>query len=915
MQARSNVFALGIAGALFVTACGRSGPPYDPDVALSTFQLEEGFRIELFASEPLIADPVAMEFDEQGRVYVVEMPGYPMNAEPVGRIRLLEDTDGDGYPDESQIFADDLVLPTGVMRWKRGILVTAAPDIIYFEDSDGDGIADIRDVLLTGFAFTNPQHTVNSPIYGLDNWIYLAHEGSTRAIIFPDEFGDPGSAIRYADGRESPQLDPTRRGVRFQPDRNGLEYLSGRSQFGHTFDEWGRYFTVDNSNHARQEVIGARYLARNDFLMLPSAMVNASDHGSAARVFPISENPRVELLTEFGQFTSACGLTRYLGGVFPDEYRRASFVAEPVHNLVHVDFWSEEGATSVARRGRENIEFLASTDGWFRPVNFYVGPDGALYLVDYYRESIEHPEWMSSEHHHDSPDLYTGTERGRIFRLVPDIDDPPPPPGRLSLAESSTRELVAHLSHPNVWWRRNAQRLLVDRQDAASVDHLEELFRTDREPLGRLHALWTLEGLRSLDEDLLLTALEDDHPGVRENTIRLSEPLLELSHRLREKLLSMIEEPSARARFQLLLTLGNLSSAAAIRSQNQLLERDFDDPWVQLAAMSSSADRAVELFDMGIQAAEQGQSESVDRFAGQVTSVLGARQEGLGRVLRTVAGSDRAGESWQAASLEGLARGIRAVGSPSLGDPSHGLALLELFERGPTRVRRGALELLRVVGLPRVPETERLLQSSGRIIESPDEALELRVDCLRLLALAPEAIAAERLVSLLNPVQPEEVQGAAIEALGKQGEGNTGGLLISRWNSFPLSVRRAAARALLSNADWTLELVAALREERVPPWSLNFGGATRFVDAFGFRDPLSEPGDPGGGAGPRRRHPGGVRECSRIGARSGERATGVRSPLFEVPSVQRDGNGSGPRPGYGSKPARFLASARHPFAE
>ena len=137
------------------------------------------------------------------------------------------------------------------------------------------------------------------------------------------------------------------------------------------------------------------------------------DHGSAARVFPISENPRVELLTEFGQFTSACGLTRYLGDVFPDEYRRASFVAEPVHNLVHVDFWSEEGATSVARRGRENIEFLASTDGWFRPVYFYIGPDGALYLVDYYRESIEHPEWMSSEHHHhDSPDLYTGTERG-----------------------------------------------------------------------------------------------------------------------------------------------------------------------------------------------------------------------------------------------------------------------------------------------------------------------------------------------------------------------------------------------------------------------------------------------------------------------------------------------------------------------
>src|SRR5262245_39281393 len=170
------------------TARDDEGPPYSPADSLKTMRIDEGFRVELVASEPDVESPVALDIDEDGRMFVVEMPGYPLDVSPTGKVKLLEDRDGDGRFEHVTVFADELVLPTGVMRWRKGILVTAAPDVLYFEDTDGDGKADIRRVVLTGFARSNPQHTVNSPMYGLDNWVYVAHQGAATAIIYKDLF-------------------------------------------------------------------------------------------------------------------------------------------------------------------------------------------------------------------------------------------------------------------------------------------------------------------------------------------------------------------------------------------------------------------------------------------------------------------------------------------------------------------------------------------------------------------------------------------------------------------------------------------------------------------------------------------------------------------------------------------------------
>ena len=435
-------------------SCGHPVPPYTPAEALTTFTIEEGFRIEVFASEPMILDPVAMEFDEHGRVFVVEMPGYPLNVGATGRVKLLEDTNQDGFPDQATVFADGLVLPTGVLRWKEGILVTDPPNVWYFEDTDGDNRADLRQAVLTGFALSNPQHTVSSPLYGLDNWIHLAHEPAIKTIVFKDRFGDPGSKKRFPNRNDGPQLDSSTGNLRFRPDTFELEALSGISQFGLSFDRWGHQFLVTSGRHIRQEVMAAAYLRRNPSLRAASPVADISDH--TTRVYPITQNPEHRILTGPGSFTSACGISIYLGGLFPPPFSQVSFVAEPAHNLVHCDVLKEDGVTLQASRSGEETEFLASTDSWFRPVNLYTGPDGALYVVDYYRRIVEHPEWMSDEFHSQDTGpqiLYEGSQQGRIYRITPASEEPVPLVRNFPLGKASDPDLVEYLNHPNLWWR------------------------------------------------------------------------------------------------------------------------------------------------------------------------------------------------------------------------------------------------------------------------------------------------------------------------------------------------------------------------------------------------------------------------------------------------------------------------------
>lgn len=807
-----------------------AGPPYPPQQALATFRVEPGFRVELMTSEPDIASPVAMDIDEDGRWFVVEMPGYPLDTSPSGRVRLLEDTNGDGRPDKSTIFADQLVLPSGVLRWKQGVLVTAAPDVLYLEDKDGDGRAESRTVVLTGFARTNPQHAVNAPTYGLDNWIYLGHEGGGGAVIFPELFGDRGKPLTFPGAPAVAPVDPRSRTVRFRLDPPRAEPLSSYTQFGNTFDPWGRYFSSTNNDHIRHEVVAARYLERNPLLPVSAAMHAISDHGGAARVFPVTVNPQFELLTESGEFTSACALTYYTGGLFRGDYARSTFVAEPVHNLVHRDVVEPAGATFVARRGSEGREFLASTDAWFRPVNFYVGPDGALYVLDYYRARIEHPEWTASEFHNNPAQFSLGRDRGRIYRVVPEGAAAAPGP---RLGRAGDAALVEALSHQNLWWRRTAQRLLLDRRSPQVAPLLERLARLGASPLGRLHALWTLDGLGLLDEGLILRALGDTEAGVRENALQLAEPRLKGSAVLQAAVLAReVAEQDTRVRFQLLATLGSLDGAEARAAQLRLFFAHLDDPWMQVAALSAGPDRAAAYLDAAL--APGGPVRVADSpgrraFFSLAASAVAATRDpaAAARLIEAVAGGGARDAWWQAALLEGLQRGLRGAGASLLGGSR--APLLALAERPDAAVRRAALALLAAAQLGDEPGAPAAIARALAAAADASADADRRADAIALAALAGVAGREARFQAWVAPREPEAVQIAALKALASVPGVAVGRFALSAWPALTPGARSAAVDLLLADPARQRLLVDALKAGAVQSWAMNFWQKRRLI--------------------------------------------------------------------------------------
>lgn len=565
-------------------ACGTQQNQSDP---LNSFEIADGFQIELMAMEPLIADPVDMVIDELGRWYVVEMHGYPLDVSGSGKVKRLLDTDEDGYPDEAVVFADSLVFPTGIMRWKEGFLVTDPPNVLYLEDTDDDGRADKREIVLTGFARSNPQHNVNNPEYGIDNFIYISHESAVSTKNYEDILGDRGSRIHFPNKPEADSLPQNANGlfVKFNPDLGIAKMGSARGQFGHTFDPWGHHFLTSNATHLFHVVMDASYMQRNPDFLIPSGRHYIPKSGRGFEIFPITENPNHQLLTDVGMMTSACGIQWYQGGIFPSDYNNVIFTAEPVHNLIHADRINDLGSTFESVNLFDDQEFLASRDSWFRPVNHYVGPDGALYVMDYYRKIIEHPEWLSDEVI-ASGDLYAGVDQGRIYRITPSNTSPPDFLDKLNLAEMDIPSLIELLNHSNNWWRMHAQRLLMDRDEKAITQLLQERLNgmTD---LGRLHAMWILEGKGELTENLLTKLLQDLHPAIREHAIRIAEKSVPGSQSLLGIMTSMVEDESPKVRYQLLLTLGHLDSPTANQARTRLLFHDIENEWVQLAALSA----------------------------------------------------------------------------------------------------------------------------------------------------------------------------------------------------------------------------------------------------------------------------------------------------------------------------------------
>src|SRR5215475_901377 len=369
--------------ALILAACNRraTGPRALPAQAeLKSLHRNDDLRVELFVTEPQVISPVEMVFDENGRIYVAEMLDYPTDPPPGkparSRIRLLEDTDGDGKIDRTTVFADNVLAVSGFMPWKGGLIVTSAPEILFLKDTNGDGKADLRQVLYTGFPKVNQEARITNPRLGVDNWIYCSNTGSDGRITSPSH----------------PEMQPVLvRGTdfRFDPISGKAEAASGAAQFGSTLDDFNHRFITQNTTHIRHVVMPMKYLARAPLLEVRAMAQDISDHGRpSAPMFPLTgpqewRKQRTELrqkrydenklnVTEQvgGWFTAASGSTIYTGDAFPKEYVGNIFTGDVSGNLVHRDILRPDGASFLAKRTPEKAEFLASTDVWFRPCNF-----------------------------------------------------------------------------------------------------------------------------------------------------------------------------------------------------------------------------------------------------------------------------------------------------------------------------------------------------------------------------------------------------------------------------------------------------------------------------------------------------------------------------------------------------------------
>jgi mono/diheme cytochrome c family protein len=551
-------------------------PPLSPEAAAKTFHLPPGYRLELFASEPMVADPVWMDQDADGRVYVVEMRGYMPNLDgtgedqPIADVAVLEDTDNDGKADKRTVFLDGLVMPRTVKVLDRGVLVIAPPQLILAKDTNGDLKADTREVLRTdvGVKGGNPEHSPNSLLWGMDNWIYTSE--------YTNDFHWTRGPLEAA------------------------KTLS-RGQWGISMDDRGRIYRNWNDDPLHVDYLPGRLLARNPSAVRTRGVYENVADTASLETWPARPTPAVNrgyregVLRADGTlagFQAAGTPLVYRGDRLPADVRGSVFMTEPSGNFVR-RFTVKEGADGrvVASNPYPKGEFLTSTDERFRPVNLFSAADGTIYVVDMYRGVIQHVQYQSEylKHQIRERGLVEPTGMGRIYRVVHETTKRDGPP---SLSGKSPADLVSVLSHPNGWWRDTAQRLLVERGDTSVAPALKALATSAPDARTRLHALWTLDGLAALDAPTIQKALADKAPEMRAAAIRVGEPWLgkesdPATTALQAAMWKLRDDPAPRVRWQLALSLGALPAATRVDRAAELLARQGRDPFVVDATVSS----------------------------------------------------------------------------------------------------------------------------------------------------------------------------------------------------------------------------------------------------------------------------------------------------------------------------------------
>ena len=751
----------------------RAEPAPTPDEERAALRLADpNLRIELVASEPAVVSPVALAWDERGRLYVAEMSDYPV-APPGGRIKCLEDRDGDGRYEHATVFAEGLPYPNGVLAWNGGVLVTAAPDLLYFKDKDGDGRADEKRVVVTGFGEGNQQLRVNSPTWGLNNWVYLAN-------------GRSGGAVRRPGDAPEKAVPITRNDLRVRPATGVVEPVAGFSQFGLPRDDWGDRFPSWNTVPLRHVVLETR---PGDTAAAGGKSVadilELSDGGRVYSVAPRQTRFNAETVTFFN---ATCGPTIYRGDLLGAAYLGHAFVCEPLTSVVHHRRLEPVGPTFVARRVEQGREFLASTHSWFRPVNLATGPDGALYVADFCRAWVEHPAFVP-EALRNSVDFREGHDRGRIWRIAAAASRP-----RTTRLGDDPAELVAALEHPNGWVRDTAQRMLVERHDDSAAAALRALVRGSARAVARVHALWVLAGIDALDRETLRAALRDDHAHVREQAVRLAEPR---AKQYLADLVPLAADTDERVRLRTAVALGTVDDENARDALARIAGREADSPWTAQAILDGLGTNPLAFLNSLAARHRQWLAKPTAtqaRFLARLASSIGARNDppALAALVQRIA--ETPGPAAQIALLQGLVDGQAAVPNPKIRwSPENG----ESVNADLSRIRGVADAAIGVAGAR--GEAAWLRELAFTVV------LETRPTAARTL-----------LTELLDPEQPVELQTAAARGLPKLAAPALVGSILENWDRYSLGTRRVLLGSLSSTPALSAQLVTALEMKRVP---------------------------------------------------------------------------------------------------
>jgi putative membrane-bound dehydrogenase-like protein len=768
----------------------------------SGFQMEEGFQLRLVASEPLIYDPVDMEFNEQGEALVLEMPGYPLE-DQASRIILLRDQDTDGQYDERIVFAENLQMATSLMPYKKGVLVAAPPYLLFVKDTDGDYRADAVDTLMGGFSTGNLQHNYNGLTYGLDNWIYAANGGNSGKPYWWD---DTTSAMNLR-GQD----------FRFHLESKKMERIGESSGgFGLGMDEYGRLFETHNLTHISHLVFPDRYF-KNSRLLVEHSLLNISDHeeNGLSRIYPVGEQEtRVNHPEQSGYFSGACGILFYGDNAYGKDYQRTVWVADVVLNLIHADKLHPQGSAFTASRIREKKEFLACEDRSFRPVNMTVGPDGSVYVIDMYRAVIEHPEWIPDEIE-QGLNLNAGKEKGRIYKIIP---------GDKKVPEFNTHQwktaddYIARLNHPNQWVRKTAHRLLMESElTTGQLKKIAQWLQSES-AYARLHALWILEGKGALTSEWLMGALKDADDGVKENALLMAEQRMTVDEGIFQRVLELLTDPAQRVRMQAALSVSTLPDELFQIHRDKIIDHliassewpldDWNIAAITLAAHSAAPDlltrlmqrRQTDILLIKSLAKASGQS------TGSIRLVLNSLRSGL------------ADAPTRLAIIEQLAAGIYTSvnGAPLLAD------LLPLEKNADINLISATARLRKKLSLPPAPAfvsfSLRAIKKAGNR-SLPDS---VRLQQLSLLSLLPYRDKAEVLFQCLNSSEPMQIQEEALRQLAGFPEPEIGQRLVKQWAGWGPLVRRYASDLLIYRDVHHDALLSGLEQGIINIGEMNF---------------------------------------------------------------------------------------------